>query len=199
MDKLVSNPIGTKFKQIKSYSSLNNCLVSNPIGTKFKLWLLLIVIGLQSVSNPIGTKFKFINHQFEHIGRKFQIPQGQSSNSTGKARDVVIDRFQIPQGQSSNLLLGKQMNSLICFKSHRDKVQIRAEHQGTIFRGSFKSHRDKVQIQILFSCQSVRCVSNPIGTKFKQSPMIRDCSLGVFQIPQGQSSNVVDIEKRPMQ
>ena len=81
-----------------------------------------------------------------------------------------IQLFQIPQGQSSNFVLGIfELLLFICFKSHRDKVQIRHIINPNI---GFK-------------------VSNPIGTKFKFNTSVTCINCTQFQIPQGQSSNMV--------
>ena len=169
-------------------------LVSNPIGTKFKL---------RFAPRNGKKKGRFKSHRDKvqiipkrTIGFKaqtFQIPQGQSSNSDFTQAIPMLSKFQIPQGQSSNGHYLHFSFSDMCFKSHRDKVQIRTFYASTsekqafqipqgqssnasrihmrrIKRNCFKSHRDKVQIPLLsFLCGFLYHVSNPIGTKFKSS------------------------------
>ena len=80
---------------------------------------------------------------------------------------------------------------MLSFKSHRDKVQIFLCYPSTPLSSRFKSHRDKVQMQLSLVCLLRTMVSNPIGTKFKLFPIHLILEKVLFQIPQGQSSNLL--------
>ena len=76
--------------------------------------------------------------------------------------------FQIPQGQSSNFKSSFRVSFLECFKSHRDKVQMKNSYQS------------------LFDLE----VSNPQGQSSNKKSNGNFPCIASFQIPQGQSSNL---------